>query len=182
MTKKEINALRRHIERSNALEDGEVHDRLKDADGWYNDNFMPSPSKESQTKRKQHGAKTLEHIGIKFVNQRQIIGTEPFPNFPGVVRGSPVQGSAEIPAKFAKSVTRGSPAQGSADIPAKFAKSVTRGSLPPPSAHQAVTLSQGLQPSQVPEGFRSGITTSRRPVAYSHVHPTYARAPWARRQ
>ncbi|KAK5696355.1 hypothetical protein LTR17_024264 [Elasticomyces elasticus] len=133
--------LREHIKTSSAEVDGESHDRLKEEDGWYSDDFAPGPSEQTLIKRAQAGRKNLQNLGFKVNNPRQIIGTEPFAGFEGVVRGG-----------------------GDRPMPARFANVLVEGPPPTPSARQMSQLATGTYSGPIPEDFKAHLISTQNPI------------------
>ncbi|KAK1061483.1 hypothetical protein LTR74_010996 [Friedmanniomyces endolithicus] len=96
---KDIKHLIRHIMGSGRLTTNAEHDKLKAADGWYDDDFAQAdilpPSAETVAKYMKQGVKKLQAEDIEIWTPRQLLHPEPYEHSDRIVRGSPTNRSAE---------------------------------------------------------------------------------------
>ncbi|KAK1820255.1 hypothetical protein LTR12_005261 [Friedmanniomyces endolithicus] len=89
---KEINELIRHIMGSGQLTTNAEHDKLKAADGWYDEDFAQADflpaSAESMVKYMRRGVKSLQAEDIEVSTPRQLLHPEPYEHSDRIVRGS----------------------------------------------------------------------------------------------
>ncbi|KAK5083428.1 hypothetical protein LTS08_003621 [Lithohypha guttulata] len=91
----DMKSLMRHIERSSTAKQGEEHDRLKEEDGWYNEDFgqFVTPRKKSrdmQEKRKRRSSVQLE-TGVQYSAIQELFAPRPHAALPGIVLGDSKQ-------------------------------------------------------------------------------------------
>ncbi|SMQ45618.1 unnamed protein product [Zymoseptoria tritici ST99CH_3D7] len=97
-----MNDLITHIMESTADTEGELHDQLKAADGWYTPEFenatVTGPSQRTIEKREAEGRKKMQQMDIDLTPRRQLLGTEPVEGNRSVVRGS--HPPSPLPARY----------------------------------------------------------------------------------
>ncbi|KAK0364412.1 hypothetical protein LTR91_003761 [Friedmanniomyces endolithicus] len=89
---KEMRELIRHIMGSGQLTTNAEHDKLKAADGWYDEDFAQADflpaSAESMVKYMRRGVKSLQAEDIEVSTPRQLLHPEPYEHSDRIVRGS----------------------------------------------------------------------------------------------
>ncbi|KAK5107898.1 hypothetical protein LTR62_000557 [Meristemomyces frigidus] len=124
----------RYIFANTTEREGEEHDKLMDdrREAFIVPTGMCGD--QSQAKRTEPGRRNVKRTSIDVSTERQVIGSEPHPDFEGVVRGT-----------------------ADTSIPRRFTRALTTNAMDPPSSRQSLYLRCGRGSAEIPENFRNDV-------------------------